>query len=55
MSRRDMTPGLLMHLRPTLERIPIRWNHPIDKNTLEINSLEHVLIGKVSQLFRNML
>jgi hypothetical protein len=38
-----------------LERIPIGWNRPIDKNTLKINLLEHVLIGKVSQLFRNML
>jgi hypothetical protein len=38
-----------------LERIPLGWNHPIDKNTLKINLLEHVLIGKVSQLFRNML
>jgi hypothetical protein len=38
-----------------LERIPIGGNHPIDKNTLNINLLEHVLIGKVSQLFRNML
>jgi hypothetical protein len=38
-----------------LERIPIGWNHPIDKNRLKINLLEHVLIGKVSQLFRNML
>jgi hypothetical protein len=38
-----------------LERIPIGWNYPIDKNTLKINRLEHVLIGKVSQLFRNML
>jgi hypothetical protein len=26
-----------------------------DRNTLKINLLEHVLIGKVSQLFRNML
>jgi hypothetical protein len=41
--------------QPSLERIPIGWNHPIDKNTLKINLLEHVLIGKVSQLFRNML
>jgi hypothetical protein len=38
-----------------LERILIGWNHPIYKNTLKINLLEHVLIGKVSQLFRNML
>jgi hypothetical protein len=33
----------------------VGWNHPIDKNALKINNLEHVLIGKVSQLFRNML
>jgi hypothetical protein len=39
----------------SLERIPIGWNRPIDKNTLKIDLLEHVLIGKVSQLFRNML
>jgi len=29
--------------------------HPIEKKTLKINNLEHVLIGKVIQLFRNML
>jgi len=28
---------------------------PIEKKTLKINNLEHVLIGKVIQLFRNML
>ena len=38
-----------------LERVPIGWNYPIDKNSLEIKELEHVLVGKVSQLFRNML
>jgi hypothetical protein len=42
-------------LTGSFERIPIGWNHPIDKNTLKINHLEHVLIEKVSQLFRNML
>jgi hypothetical protein len=48
---RRLSPGPSPHL----ERIPIGWYHPIDKNTLKINLLEHVLIGKVSQLFRNML
>jgi hypothetical protein len=38
-----------------LERVPIGWNHPIEKNSLQINELEHVLIEKVDQLFRNML
>lgn len=38
-----------------LELIPIGWNHPIDKNALQINTLKHVLIGKVSRLFRDML
>ena len=38
-----------------LERVPIGWNHPIDKNSLNIKELEHVLVRKVSQLFRNML
>ncbi len=31
----------------TLERFPIGWTHPIEKKTLKINRLEHVLIGKV--------
>ncbi len=38
-----------------LERVPIGWNHPIDKNSLQTSKLEHVLIEKVDQLFRNML
>jgi len=38
-----------------LERVPIGWNHPIDKNSLQINKLEHVLIEKIDQFFRNML
>jgi hypothetical protein len=50
-----VNPINFIRLLITLERIPIGWNHPIDKNTLKINLLEHVLIGKVSQLFRNML
>jgi hypothetical protein len=36
-------------------RIPIGWNHPIDKNTRHFNKMEHVLIGKVDPLFRDML
>ena len=39
----------------TLERAPIGWNRPIDKNPPKIKTLEHVLVGKVYQLFRNML
>ena len=27
-----------------LERVPIGWTHPIDKNPLENNKLEHVLM-----------
>jgi hypothetical protein len=37
------------------ERFPITWNHVIEKEPLNINKLEHVLIEKVEQLFRNML
>ncbi|MGH6794321.1 MAG: hypothetical protein ACREDH_03780 [Methylocella sp.] len=39
----------------TLERVPIKWNHLIDKDSLKIKELEHVLIEKVEQLFRDML
>jgi hypothetical protein len=38
-----------------LERFPIRWSHLIEKESLKFNELEHVLIEKVDQLFRNML
>ncbi len=38
-----------------LERFPIRWNHLIEKESLRFKELEHVLIEKVEQLFRNML
>ena len=38
-----------------VERFPIRWNHLIEKKSLKIKELEHVLIEKVDQLFRNML
>jgi hypothetical protein len=38
-----------------LERVPIKWNHLIDKDSLKIKELEHVLIEKVEQLFRDML
>ncbi|MGH6822855.1 MAG: hypothetical protein ACREC4_05085 [Methylocella sp.] len=39
----------------SLERVPIKWNHLIDKDSLKINELEHVLVEKVEQLFRDML
>ncbi len=38
-----------------LERFPIRGNHLIEKESLKIKEMEHVLIEKVSHLFRNML
>jgi hypothetical protein len=38
-----------------LERFPITWNHVIEKKSLKFKELEHVLIGKVEQLFRDML
>jgi hypothetical protein len=41
--------------RAALERFPTGWNQPVEKKTLKIKELEHVLVGKVSQLFRNML
>src|SRR5580704_19148061 len=28
-----------------LERVPIKWNHLIDKDALEIKNLEHVLMS----------
>ena len=37
------------------EFLSIGRNHPIDKNSLKIKELEHVLAVKVTQLFRNML
>jgi hypothetical protein len=42
-------------LENALERFPITWNHVIDKESLKIKELEHVLIEKVEQLFRDML
>ena len=41
--------------RPPLERVPIKWNHLIDKDLLKINELEQVGIEKVEQLFLDML
>jgi hypothetical protein len=38
-----------------IERVPITWNHVIEKDSLKIKELEHVLIEKVEQLFRDML
>jgi hypothetical protein len=37
------------------ERLPYRWTHLIEKEPLRFKELEHVLIEKVEQLFRNML
>ncbi len=38
-----------------LERLPYTWNHVIEKESLNFKELEHILIEKVEQLFRNML
>ena len=38
-----------------LERLPTRWTHLIDKESLRFKELEHVLIEKVEQVFRDML
>jgi hypothetical protein len=38
-----------------LERFPIMWNHVIEKESLNFKELEHVLMEKVEQLFRDML
>jgi len=48
-------PGTPAQRGAVLERFPIRWNHLIEKESLEFKELEHVLIEKVDQLFRNML
>jgi hypothetical protein len=37
------------------KRFLIRWTHLIEKESLRFKELEHVLIEKVDQLFRNML
>jgi hypothetical protein len=34
-------PELVWRRRRDLERVPIGWNHPIDKNTLRFKILEH--------------
>ena len=38
-----------------LEHLPLGLSHPSEKKMLKIKELEHVLIGKVGQLFQNML
>ncbi len=38
-----------------LERFPITWKHVIEKESLDFKELEHALIEKVEQLFRDML
>ncbi len=38
----------------SLEQFPITWNHVIEKESLNFKELEHVLIEKVEQLFRDM-
>jgi hypothetical protein len=40
---------------PWLERLSTEWNHSVDKRSLDFKELEHVLIEKTGQFFRNML
>jgi hypothetical protein len=37
-----------------LERLPINWNHLIDKKQLKIKELEHVRIEKAGSFFKDM-
>jgi hypothetical protein len=54
-ARKSATGGLPNATNGSLERFPITWNHVIEKESLNISKLEHVLIEKVEQLFRDML
>ncbi len=47
--------GSLLADRGYLVRFPITWNHVIEKESLKFKEVEHVLIEKVEQLFRDML
>jgi len=47
--------GPLRVMSGSLERFPTEWNHSVDKKSLNLKELEHVLIEKIGQLFRNML
>ena len=38
-----------------LERVPITWDHVIEMESLNFKELEHVLVEKVVQIFRDML
>ncbi len=42
-------------LTRALERLPIAWNHVIEKELLRFKEVQHVLIENVEQLFRDML
>jgi len=44
-----------MRWRMCLERFPSRWNQLIEGELLRFKELEHVLIEKAGQRFRNML
>jgi hypothetical protein len=43
----DQMTRLIDENEPRLERVPIGWNHPIDKNSLQIDMMEHVSSEKV--------
>jgi hypothetical protein len=31
----------------TLERLSTRWSHPVDKKSLQIQKLEHILVAQI--------
>jgi hypothetical protein len=37
----------LTPLRPGLERFPAEWNHSVEKKSLQIQKLEHILIAQI--------
>lgn len=41
--------------RANLTRFPARWSHLAGKETRQINKLEKILVGEVSQLRRDLL
>jgi hypothetical protein len=53
--RADIAPKTGRSARPALlEPLPLGLNHPSEKKMLKIKELEHILRGKVDQLFRTM-
>jgi hypothetical protein len=54
-ARAQRLAGRAPKISPSLKRVPITWNHVIDKESLKIKILEQARIEKVCQRFRNLL